>query len=151
MGSYWIRDQTHVSCMGWGVDFFFFFFNQWATRESVNHSVTSDSLRAYELYSLTDCFAHGMSQARILEWLAISFSRKKERKSSHSVMSDSFQHHGPWPARLLRPWDFPGKNTGVGCHFLLQGSSPSGDQTRVSCIAGGFFPICTTREAPYCI
>ena len=29
--------------------------------------------------------------------------------------------HGLWPARLLRPWDFPGKNTGVGCHFLLQG------------------------------
>ena len=25
-----------------------------------------------------------------------------------------------WPTRLLGPWDFPGKNTGVGCHFLLQ-------------------------------
>ena len=29
--------------------------------------------------------------------------------------------HGLYPARLLCPWDFPGKNTGVGCHFLLQG------------------------------
>ena len=28
--------------------------------------------------------------------------------------------HGLQPSRLLRPWDFPGKNTGVGCHFLLQ-------------------------------
>ena len=27
----------------------------------------------------------------------------------------------PWTTRLLGPWDFPGKNTGVGCHFLLQG------------------------------
>ena len=29
----------------------------------------------------------------------------------------------PWTvaARLLCPWDFPGRNTGVGCHFLLQG------------------------------
>ena len=27
------------------------------------------------------------------------------------------------PTRLLYPWDFPGKNTGVGCHFLLQGIS----------------------------
>ena len=27
---------------------------------------------------------------------------------------------GLWPARLLCPWDFPGQNTGVGCHFLLQ-------------------------------
>ena len=29
------------------------------------------------------------------------------------------------PARLLCPWDFPGKNTGVGCHFLLQGIFPT--------------------------
>ena len=28
--------------------------------------------------------------------------------------------YGLWPARLLCPWDFPGKNTGVGCHALLQ-------------------------------
>ena len=28
-------------------------------------------------------------------------------------------------ARLLYPWDFPGKDTGVGCHFLLQGISPT--------------------------
>ena len=28
---------------------------------------------------------------------------------------------GLWPARLLCPWDFLGKHTGVGCHFLLQG------------------------------
>ena len=28
--------------------------------------------------------------------------------------------HGPQPTRLRRPWDSPGKNTGVGCHFLLQ-------------------------------
>ena len=39
---------------------------------------------------------------------------------SHQVMSDSLPPHGPSPARLLRPWDFPGKNTGVCCHFLLQ-------------------------------
>ena len=29
--------------------------------------------------------------------------------------------NGRQPARLLCPWDFPGKNTGVGCHFLVQG------------------------------
>ena len=29
--------------------------------------------------------------------------------------------HAWKPTRLLCPWDFPGKNTGVGCHFLLQG------------------------------
>ena len=35
-------------------------------------------------------------------------------------MSDSVQPHGWQPTRLPRPWDSLGKNTGVGCHFLLQ-------------------------------
>ena len=35
------------------------------------------------------------------------------------------QPHGLWPARLLCPWDSPGKNIGVGCHFLLQGIFPT--------------------------
>ena len=35
-------------------------------------------------------------------------------------MSDSVQPHGQQPTRLPRPCDSPGKNTGVGCHFLLQ-------------------------------
>ena len=34
-------------------------------------------------------------------------------------MSDSSRPHGLQPTRLLRPWDFPGKSTGVGCHRLL--------------------------------
>ena len=38
-----------------------------------------------------------------------------------SVVSDTLRPHGLEPARLLCPWDFPGKNTEVGCHFLLQG------------------------------
>ena len=35
-------------------------------------------------------------------------------------MSDPAQPHRQQPTRLRRPWDSPGKNTGVGCHFLLQ-------------------------------
>ena len=35
-------------------------------------------------------------------------------------MSDSVQPHRRQPTRLPRPWDSPGKITGVGCHFLLQ-------------------------------
>ena len=35
-------------------------------------------------------------------------------------MSDSVQPHRWQPTRLLRPWDFPGKSTGVRCHCLLQ-------------------------------
>ena len=40
-------------------------------------------------------------------------------------VSDSLGPHGLWPARLLCPWDIPGKNTGVGCHSLLQGIFPT--------------------------
>ena len=44
----------------------------------------------------------------------------KKWKWSRSVVSDSQRPHGLQPSRLLRPWDFPGKSTGVGCHCLLQ-------------------------------
>ena len=96
---------------------------------------------------------HGILQARILEWVAISFSRGSSRPRDQTQVSyiagglftdspqgSSFQifKHSEcfllshfsrvWlcaPAemaahRLPRPWDSPGKNTGVGCHFLLQ-------------------------------
>ena len=39
---------------------------------------------------------------------------------SRSVVFDSVGPHRRQPTRLPRPWDSPGKNTGVGCHFLLQ-------------------------------
>ena len=41
-----------------------------------------------------------------------------------SVVSNSLQPYGLQPTRLLCPWDSPGKNTGVGCHALLQGIFP---------------------------
>ena len=41
-------------------------------------------------------------------------------KSLQSIVSNSVQPHRRQPTRLLRSWDSPGKNTGVGCHFLLQ-------------------------------
>ena len=37
-----------------------------------------------------------------------------------SVVSDSVRAHRRQPTRLPHPWDSPGRNTGVGCHFLLQ-------------------------------
>ena len=39
---------------------------------------------------------------------------------SHLVVSDSVQPHRGQSTRLPCPWDSPGKNTGMGCHFLLQ-------------------------------
>ena len=44
-------------------------------------------------------------------------------KWSRSDVSDSSRPHRLQPTRLLRPWDFPGKSTGVGCHCLLRYST----------------------------
>ena len=52
------------------------------------------------------------------------------------------QPHGLWTTRLLSPQHFPGKNTGVGCHFLSPGGFP--DPRIKLCIAGRFF----TTEPP---
>ena len=62
----------------------------------------------------------GILQARTLGWVAISFSRHESEKWkwSHWVVSNSQRPHGLQPTRLLHPWDFPGKSTGVGCHCL---------------------------------
>ena len=60
----------------------------------------------------------GILQARTLEWVAISFSNAW--KWSHLVVSDPQRPHGLQPTRLLCPWEFPGKSTGVGCHCLLR-------------------------------
>ena len=62
----------------------------------------------------------GILQARTLEWVAISFSnawkwKVKVKSESRSVVSDSLWPRELQPIRLLRPWDFPGKSTGVGC------------------------------------
>ena len=40
---------------------------------------------------------------------------------AQSLRPVSLQPHGLYPDRLLCPWDSSGKNTGVGCHFLLPG------------------------------
>ena len=55
---------------------------------------------------------------------------------SHSVQSNSLQSHRWQPPRLLCPWNSPGKNTGVGCHFQLQGiflTQESNPYLSVSC------------------
>ena len=58
----------------------------------------------------------------------------------------------PWIvacSKLLCPWDFQGKSTGVGCHFLLQGPSQPRDRTQVSHIVDRRFTIWATREVQF--
>ena len=52
-------------------------------------------------------------------WSGLPFPSPK-RESEASVVPNSQRPHGLQPTRLLRPWDFPGKSTGVGCHCLFQ-------------------------------
>ena len=55
------------------------------------------------------------SSSVVVEWVS----------DACSVMSDSLRLHGLESTRFLCPWDFPGKDTGLGCHFLLQGIFPT--------------------------
>ena len=61
------------------------------------------------------------------KWPDGVMSAKIEQCSIYLLCAQSLSHvhslrpHGLWPARLLCPWDFPGKNTGVGCLALLKG------------------------------
>ena len=94
------------------------------------------------------------SQLNVLSDSLLNGLKKKKwrvgrllKSVSHSVMSDSLQTHGQQPTRLFCPQVFPGKNTGVGCHSLLQGIFQPRDRTWVSCFADRFFTIGATREA----
>ena len=62
-----------------------------------------------------------------MEWESIATQEDTtslDKCVSHSVLSDSSRPHQLQPARLLRPWNSLGKNTGVSCHSLLQGNLP---------------------------
>ena len=60
------------------------------------------------------------------------------------AQAHSLQSHGLKPTKLVCPWISPGKNTGVGCHSLLQGNLPN---PGTELIAGRFFTVWTTGEA----
>ena len=97
------------------------------TSESYSHSVVSDYLQPHELYSPWNF------QARILEWVAIPFSKGfsnpgiKPRSPTLQADSLSAESQG-------KP-----KNTGVGSLSFLQQIFPTQELNRVSCIAGRFF------------
>ena len=66
---------------------------------------------------------------KIPPFKCILFAKKTHKGGvcvfSHSVVSNSLRPHGLYPTRLLCPWNFSGKNTGVGCHSLLLGIFPT--------------------------
>ena len=83
----------------------------------------SDSSQPHDC-SLPGSSVHGIFQARVLEWGAIAFSFTHSAAAAAKLLQSCPTLYYPidiWqPTRLPCPWDSPGKNTGVGCHFLLQ-------------------------------
>ena len=74
--------------------------------------------------------------------------------SYFSFVSDSLPHYGLEPTRFLCPWNSPGKNTGVGCHALLQGIFPTqGSNPRLlmsSALAGRSLPLGPPKKPGNC-
>ena len=70
------------------------------------------------------CVTPSLGFSRQEHWSGLPFPspmHKSEKwRWSLSVKSDSSRPHGLQPTRLLRPWGFPGKSAGVGCHCLLR-------------------------------
>ena len=93
---------------------------KWTTRTNKYDNKAWDRLEEWLLNVLVLGPLHSLKnycelQSALLVWIVYSCVRLC------SVMSYSLRPHGLELARLLCPWNFPGKDTGVGCHFLLPG------------------------------
>ena len=115
-GSSWPRDGigvSFISCTG---------------RQILYHWATVNTLQLLLLLShfspVRLCVTPPLAFSRQEHWNGLPFPspmhESEKWKWSRSVMSDSSWPHGLQPTRLFRPWDFPGKSTGVGCHCLLR-------------------------------
>ena len=79
--------------------------------------------------------------------------RESEKwKGSRSVVSDPQRSHGLQTSRLLHPWDFPGKITGVGCHCLLRMSylKPSKTHPKISVNVIPFIGLAAAKSVQAC-
>ena len=98
-----------------------------------------EKIRRYLLYDMlllhfqAKCLSQGLGAGNG-DSDKTSLSDNPTEEVEHSVecmCSNSLQScltlwpYGLYSARLLCPWDFPGKNTGVGCHAILQGIFPT--------------------------
>ena len=123
-GSSQPRNPTGVSCTAGR------FFTSWATREA--HSgmllLLLSRFSHVQLCVTPQTAAHqaplSLGFSRQEHWSGLPFPspmhESEKGKWSRFVVPNSLWPHGLQPTRLLRPWDFPGKSTGVGCHCLLR-------------------------------
>ena len=120
-GISWPRDKTYVSCIGRGVLY------QWITREALKDMLLLLLLSCFSrvrLCATPEMAAHqappspGFSRQEHWSGLPFPFPMHESEKWkwSHSVLINSERPHGLQSTRLLCPWDFPGRSTGVECH-----------------------------------
>ena len=77
-------------------------------------------------YSPLGSSVHGILQARVLEWVAIPFSRGSSQLRDQTQFSCTGRQILYRVSQgLIKPWNSPGKNTGMGNHSLLQGIFPT--------------------------
>ena len=113
--------------------YFFFFFNEgYAVEQSNINHISEGTQKSPKDSFIQHVFANYIPRVKdnavkldvMLKKRLILFSCVMLSQAA-SVVSDSLQCYGLQPSRFLCPWDFPGKNTEVGCHFLLQGIFPT--------------------------
>ena len=98
-----------------------------AREERCRAGSTAQTLGSFHLpdhHSASVCFKPRVSRCPLRKELS-HFMLCCVLRSVTSVMSDSLWPHGLQPATLLCPWDSPGKNPGIVCHFLLQTIFPT--------------------------
>ena len=92
-------------------------------KPTANIILNSEKLKAFSLRSET---RQGCPLSPLLFNIVLEVLVTATREESEIAPScPTLQPHGLWPTRLLPPWNSPGKNIGVGCHFLLQGIFPA--------------------------
>ena len=86
----------------------------------------------------------GRKESETTEWPLLSLSLTFSFITKVKLLSCVQLFATPWtvPARLLHPWDFPGKIPGVGCHYLLQGIFPT---------QGSNLGLLHCRQTLYCL
>ena len=90
----------------------------WQTTETLDTALDVPGFSEFIRHSLT------LSATKLLN-VSFPISGTCVHVCCHSVMSNSLQPHGLWPARLLCPWDSPGKDSGMGCPVLLRWILPT--------------------------
>ena len=100
---------------------------RWRTQSPYPHwaHVLLEKIKSKQMIAwpwVATCFVR--STCKVQRW-----PRDCSSSVSCSVMSDSLQPHGLQPAKLLCPWNFPGKNTGMGRHSQRQRRPPKNEST----------------------